>query len=633
MIIHHIPMKAAQKSSYKKLVEYITNAQNKQERLGKITVTNCNSTEPVWASHEVEAVQAKNTRAKGDKTYHLLISFAPGEEPPQQALDIIENKVVESIGLSEHQRVSAVHHDTDNMHIHLAINKIHPTTYNMVEPFRAYKKLADVAVALEKEFNLQVTNHVPKYTQSENLAHDFEHHTGIESLLSWVKKNCLEQLQQASNWDEFNQVLAEYGLKIKVRANGFVIASKKGVMVKASTVSRNLSKSKLEAKFGKFTGDKNSNTKSTYNYTYGPINDTPIASLMYQAFEEERAANTKLFFEELNKLKAIKQHQIDKIKSKAKLKRAAIKLTRASYGEKKLLYKLVNNKIKNEIGKANKAFKLACNKLEVKHQYICWNDWLLDKGQQGNIDALTVLRQNQKKVSRNKPSLSGNGKDKPYINTAKLDSLTKEGTAIYKQGDSTIRDSGKEITLAKGLSLEGIITAIELAKEKYGNRIAANGSEQFKRVIARVAVNNNMGVTFDDPLTEKFRTEFITQQEKNNEQSTLRRGRISRTNRSDNEHAGARNRRSGHRGRVGHGSPGAKPHTERTRREPPTQNQDSLPGVSELNVVQFTRGSEVLLPNHAHDKLERKRSQPDNKMRRGLFGGLLGKKKNKKSID
>ncbi len=30
------------------------------------------------------------------------------------------------MGYADHQRVSAVHYDTDNVHIHIAINKIHP---------------------------------------------------------------------------------------------------------------------------------------------------------------------------------------------------------------------------------------------------------------------------------------------------------------------------------------------------------------------------------------------------------------------------------------------------------------------------------------------------------------------------
>ncbi len=114
MIIRHIPMKKTRLSSFSGLVQYLCNQQNKQERVGKVRLSNCNSLDPIWAVQEVLATQAKNQRATGDKTYHMLISFAPGENPSPQVLRKIEDRVALSIGFKEHQRISVVHHDTDN---------------------------------------------------------------------------------------------------------------------------------------------------------------------------------------------------------------------------------------------------------------------------------------------------------------------------------------------------------------------------------------------------------------------------------------------------------------------------------------------------------------------------------------
>ena len=136
-------MKKTRLSSFSGLVKYLCNEQNKQERVGKVRLSNCNSIDPIWAVQEVSATQAKNQRAMGDKTYHMLISFASGENPSDQALREIEESVASSIGFKEHQRISVVHHDTDNLHIHVAINKIHPQTFNMIEPYRAYKTFAE----------------------------------------------------------------------------------------------------------------------------------------------------------------------------------------------------------------------------------------------------------------------------------------------------------------------------------------------------------------------------------------------------------------------------------------------------------------------------------------------------------
>jgi Relaxase/Mobilisation nuclease domain len=44
---------------------------------------------------------------------------------------LTEERFCKALGFAEHQRISVVHHDTDNVHIYVAINKIHPTTFTI----------------------------------------------------------------------------------------------------------------------------------------------------------------------------------------------------------------------------------------------------------------------------------------------------------------------------------------------------------------------------------------------------------------------------------------------------------------------------------------------------------------------
>lgn len=157
--------------------------------------------------------------------------------------------------LWEHQRISAVHHDTDNLHIHVAINKIHPERHTIHEPYRAYQTMGDMAAILEREYGLQVTNHTGRKRGSENRADDMEQHAGIESLLGWIKRECADQLTQAHTWNDLHEVMRKNGLELQERGNGLVITDGRGVGVKASSVSRNLSKPNLEKRLGAFEGD------------------------------------------------------------------------------------------------------------------------------------------------------------------------------------------------------------------------------------------------------------------------------------------------------------------------------------------------------------------------------------------
>jgi hypothetical protein len=79
-----------------------------------------------------------------------------------------------------------------------------------------------------------------------------EHHAGVESLLGWIRRECYTDLKNAGSWSELHQVMTDNSLELRDRGNGFVVTSKDGTMVKASSIDRAFSKSKLEERFGSF---------------------------------------------------------------------------------------------------------------------------------------------------------------------------------------------------------------------------------------------------------------------------------------------------------------------------------------------------------------------------------------------
>lgn len=245
-------MRSIGKSDFAGLVKYITDEQGKTERLGNVKVTNCQADTMQAVIGEVLATQHQNTRAASDKTFHLLLGFPPGEKPEADILMAIEERICVGLGYGNHQRVSAVHYDTDHLHVHIAINKIHPTRNTMHEPFQSYRTLGDLCSQLESDYGLQRVNHMSRRTQAEGRATDMEQHAGIESLVSWIRRECLDEIKGVQSWGELHQVMRENDLKLWQRANGFVIeAISDGTMVKASTVARDLSKPKLEVMLGK----------------------------------------------------------------------------------------------------------------------------------------------------------------------------------------------------------------------------------------------------------------------------------------------------------------------------------------------------------------------------------------------
>ncbi len=159
MIIKVIERKTGEKSSFDRLGRYILNVKDNEsilfarnaryvidekadgEKVAWYRISNCHSDSPAVAIAEVLATQAENQRAKSDKTYHLVVSLPHWEQLNREQAEDVEDTICAGLGFAEHQRMSAVHEDTDHFHLHIAINKIHPNTFRCVEPYYPYYKL------------------------------------------------------------------------------------------------------------------------------------------------------------------------------------------------------------------------------------------------------------------------------------------------------------------------------------------------------------------------------------------------------------------------------------------------------------------------------------------------------------
>jgi hypothetical protein len=186
--------------------DYILGQDGAAGRVGAVRFQNCEALELSHAIKEIVATQAMNTRATGDRTYHLVVSFAPGEKPTPEELEDIEDELCRGIGLSHHQRISAVHVDTAHLHLHIAINKIHPRSFCCIEPYYDKRRLMAACEALEVKHGLARTNHgLSDRKTPKGRVGDMESHSGEVSFLSWVKEaigGSIEgEIDRAQGWE------------------------------------------------------------------------------------------------------------------------------------------------------------------------------------------------------------------------------------------------------------------------------------------------------------------------------------------------------------------------------------------------------------------------------------------------
>lgn len=244
------------------LANYIAAAKDEGEKLESFWIENCNAGDGLddldLAIAEVKATQALNQRTKIGKTYHLMISFRD-EHPPLDVLKDIESEFAKSLGYAEHQRVIGTHVNTDNFHMHIAINKIHPDTLKAHTPLRDFQTLEAVSREMEKKHGLKVDLGRSDKLQSERRpqrALDKEAHTWEQSFDGYVRENkagLMAALDQSSTWQDLHNGMAHFSLRLQPYGNGLVIADANGKhRVKASSVDRLLSMKSLEIRLGQF---------------------------------------------------------------------------------------------------------------------------------------------------------------------------------------------------------------------------------------------------------------------------------------------------------------------------------------------------------------------------------------------
>jgi hypothetical protein len=489
------------------------------EKVGGVRVTNCNTSDPAAATTLIEVTQAANTRSKTDKTYHLVFSFPPGEEPDLKTLHAIEDQLVAAIGYADHQRISAVHIDTDHLHVHVAINKVHPKGFQNIEPYYDKKKLMETCERLEIEYGLTRTNHgldgrEPKAKVKERQA-QAEIHGGIETITGLVARDLAPRLKEAKDWKEVNSILAEHGLQIKQRGAGLVIGSGK-LWVKASQCDRGLSFKAMTDRLGTMESvppAKESVPPAPYEPR--PRRHNPLSAAMFEQYQQERLLLRVARENGLKQLEyeaAMMEHRLKKL---SVAERLIVKAGMKGSTKKAALAAI---KMQTDISRRNNWNKTQADRqrLFTETHSPNWSDWLI-KRSKTDITALSILRDRQESEKRRGNCVSSDnvGLYDHVVVHHLTPTIDRKGNVTYRTSDGgMVIDRNEHVQCFKTTAMASKL-ALELAAERFqGQTLIIEGTESFQKEIAMVAKQNRIKVRFTKPAPTKAK---MRQQSKENE--------------------------------------------------------------------------------------------------------------------
>lgn len=273
MIIKKIDSGAiASKAEYaRRLTNYILQPQ-KTKRQEKVLYSACCGfiSEDMQSAQAEMSAMADGAKSSPNPVLHLVISWQEGEQPTFEQVDEAVRLLMKELGLEGHGVIYALHLDTDNLHCHVAISRVHPVTEKVILPNRGFdleaihRAIARIehAQGWEREahgrYQVMDDGQLARYGNGDKSfkrprqpRQDMEHRTGAKSAQRIAIEKASPVITGASNWDELHQSLASLGMRYVKTGSGAVVFIG-DTAVKASSIDRNASLTRLQKRLGPF---------------------------------------------------------------------------------------------------------------------------------------------------------------------------------------------------------------------------------------------------------------------------------------------------------------------------------------------------------------------------------------------
>jgi hypothetical protein len=216
---------------------------------------------------EMLALAMEAPRSK-DPINHYVLSWREGEQPTPRQCDEAVGILLKELGLEGHQVIYGLHADTENLHLHVMVNRVHPETERVILPHKGFdiEALHRAVARIEHSQGWERENHgrylverngeiarvgTEQQIQPTQKARDMELLTGQKSAQRVGIETVPEIVKSVTGWAELHEHLAAVGMRYERKGSGALLYVD-DQPIKASTADRNASLAKLEKRFGTF---------------------------------------------------------------------------------------------------------------------------------------------------------------------------------------------------------------------------------------------------------------------------------------------------------------------------------------------------------------------------------------------
>ncbi|WNC89601.1 TraI/MobA(P) family conjugative relaxase [Paraburkholderia sp. FT54] len=231
------------------LTEYVAQAHGKAGQDKCVAVSLHRIRSVATAAAQFHSVAMRNPNVE-NPVVHLIVSWPEHERPSYDAIFAAGRDVLKALNLHDHQSLMAIHNDTDNLHCHIEVSRVHPDTYKSQHLPWMHRTLHRAAREIEirngwfHDDGLFVVQTLPDGRKAVVPNTSYRDAPDIDRSLrgekaqrmgAWSDKPSLVQycremvkdemarlLDSAAGWDAAHQLLGEHGMRIhKIGAGAF----------------------------------------------------------------------------------------------------------------------------------------------------------------------------------------------------------------------------------------------------------------------------------------------------------------------------------------------------------------------------------------------------------------------------
>lgn len=512
MIAKIIPRKQGI-GSFKDSVNYNLGL-SKNERDKVEYVNTCNIFEPSVAIREMEAVAIQNTLSK-DPVFNCILSWRESEIPTREQADEAVDIVLNELGLEGCQVHYALHRNTENLHLHICVNRIDPETYKARDPAGGWTKKALERAArkieLAQGWEIEQTGRyfvtaegqiIEKSQQQDGVklsqtARDIEAHTATKSAERIAQEIAAPVIREAKSWEELHQNLAAQGIRFERKGSGAILRIG-DIIVKASQAGRDISLSKLETRLGAYRDCKvviNPNAPK-------PIQRVETIPKVKTAWSKYQEAKKQYFKEKKNAFSELRKRQKeerDTLSQQHRTERSALFAVSWKGKGHELNAQRSIIAAKQQSEKLNLRDRQEEERESLKslfqRYFPSFKEWLANEKDQ---ESSTLFRYPAQLAI----FPAENGKKHATGKRFDLRDFTpvfagKYGGVRYRRhGSQTAEfiDYGKKIVFPATFDEKSILAALQLATQKWG-AVEISGTNEYKTLCVQIAAKHHFKIT------------------------------------------------------------------------------------------------------------------------------------------